>query len=158
MLKKRTIFDFFANVLIIYSISIISISIFCFIFGENAEDVSTIFQLGNKGLSINTMFEFFILSIFISATKWLFFTDIIIKNLSLTIRTVCMFGIVIIIVGIFAAIFNWFPVTMPLPWIMFIVCFVICTAISIIITTLKEKTENQKMKEALERLKKESLQ
>ena len=69
MLKKRTIFDFFANVLIIYSISIISILTFCFIFGENAKDVSTIFQLGNKGLSINTMFEFLILSIFISATK-----------------------------------------------------------------------------------------
>ena len=125
MLKKRTIFDFFANVLIIYSISIISILTFCFIFGENAKDVSTIFQLGNKGLSINTMFEFFILSIFISATKWLFFTDIIIKNLSLTIRTVFMFGTVIIFVGIFAAIFNWFTVTMTLTCIMFIVCFVI---------------------------------
>lgn len=157
MLKKRTIFDFFANVLIIYSISIISILTFCFIFGENAKDVSTIFQLGNKGLSINTMFEFLILSIFISATKWLFFTDIIIKNLSLTIRTVFMFGIVIIFVGVFAAIFKWFPVTMPLPWIMFIVCFFICTAISIIITTLKEKTESKKMEDALERLKKESL-
>ena len=103
------------------------------------------------------MFEFLILSIFISATKWLFFTDIIIKNLSLTIRTVFMFVIVIIFVGVFATIFKWFPVTMPLPWIMFIVCFFICTAISIIITTLKEKTENKKMEDALERLKKESL-
>lgn len=157
MLKKRTIFDFFANVLIIYSISTISILTFCFIFGENAKDISTIFQLGNKGLSINTMFEFLILSIFISATKWLFFTDIIIKNLSLTKRTICMFGMVIIFVGIFVAIFKWFPVTMPLPWIMFFICFFICTVISIIITTLKDKSENKKMEDALERLKKESL-
>ncbi len=157
MLKKRTIFDFFANVLIIYSISIISILTFCFVFGERAKDVSTIFQLGNKGISINTMLEFLALSIFISGMKWLFFTDIIIKKLSLTIRTVFMFGIVIIFVGIFAAIFKWFPVTMPLPWIMFFICFFICTAISIIITTLKDKSENKKMEEALERLKKESL-
>jgi len=157
MLKKKTIFDFCANILIIYSISVISILTFCFIFGENAKDVSTIFRLGNKGISINTMFEFLVLSIFISGMKWLFFTDIIIKNLSLTLRSVLMFGIVIIIVGIFATIFKWFPVTTPLPWIMFFVCFFVCTVISIIITMLKEKSENKKMEDALERLKKERL-
>ena len=68
-----------------------------------------------------------------------------------------MFGIVIIVVGIFATIFKWFPVTMPLPWIMFFVCFFVCTVISIIITMFKEKSENKKMEDALERLKKERL-
>ena len=157
MLKKRTVFDFFANVLIIYSISIISISLFCFLFGENAKEVSTIFKLGNNGISLNTLIEFWALAIIISGMKWIFFTDIIIKNLSLTLRSVLMFGIVIIFVGIFSAIFNWFPVTMPIPWIMFFICFFVCTLISTIISMLKERSENKRMKEALEKMKEESL-
>ena len=157
MLKKRTVFDFFANVLIIYSISIISISLFCFLFGENAKEVSTIFKLGNNGISLNTLIEFWALAIIISGMKWIFFTDIIIKNLSLTLRSVLMFGIVIIFVGIFSAIFNWFPVTMPIPWIIFFICFFVCTLISTIISMLKERSENKRMKEALEKMKEESL-
>ena len=59
--------------------------------------------------------------------------------------------------SLFSAIFNWFPVTMPIPWIMFFICFFVCTLISTIISILKERSENKRMKEALEKMKEESL-
>lgn len=156
MLKKKTIFDFCANVLTIFSISVVSISLFSVFFGENAKEVSTIFSLGNKGIPINTLKEFFMLSIFIASMKWIFFTDILIKNLSLVLRSTFMFGLVIIFVSIFATFFKWFPVSNPLSWIMFFICFFAFAFVSTIISILKEKLENKKMEEALEKLKEEN--
>lgn len=155
MLKKNTIFDYFANVLIIYSISVISIVLFCILFGEHAKGVSSIFSLGNTGISINTLVEFFALSVAIVGMRWLFFTDSIIKNLSITVRSILMFSCVIILVGVFAAIFKWFPVNMPIPWIMFFICFFVCALISTFISMIKEKNENKKIQDALNKLKEE---
>lgn len=157
MTRKNTIYDYLINVIIVYGISIISICLFCILFGEKAKSVSTIFSLGNEGISITTLIEFFMLSIIISGLRWLFLTNIIIKNLSITFRSALMFGCVIILVGIFAAIFKWFPVNMAMPWIMFFICFFICASASVYFSLLKEKSDNKKIQEALNKLKEENL-
>lgn len=153
MIKKNTIFDYIINVMLVYGISIISICLFCFLFGEEAKDVSTIFCLGNTGVSITTLIEFLMISIIISGLRWLFFTDIIIKNLSITFRCALMFSCVIILIGVFAAVFKWFPVNMAMPWIMFFICFFVCASISVCFSLLKEKSDNKKIQDALNKLK-----
>lgn len=155
MLKKNTIFDYLINVITVFGISIMSICLFCFLFGENAKEVSSIFRLGNTGISISTIIEFLILSIIISGLRWLFFTNLIIKNLSITSRCAFMFGSVIAVVGIFAATFKWFPVNMVMPWVMFFICFFSCALISVWISLVKEKSDNKKIEEALNKLKEE---
>lgn len=157
MIRKNTIFDFMINVMVVFAISIISICLFTFLFGKEAGGVSSIFALEEKGIPLSTVIQLLLLAFIITMMRWIFFTDKIIKTLSLTFRIILMFVTVIIMIGIFAAIFQWFPVNMVKPWIMFFVCFAICAIVSVIISSLKEKKENEKLQEALELLKQEDM-
>lgn len=157
MIKKNTIFDFMINFMVVFAISVISICIFTFLFGKDAEGVSSIFALGEKGIPLSTIIQFLVMAFIITMFRWIFFTDKLIKKLSLTFRIILMFVMVIIMIAIFAVIFQWFPVNMVKPWIMFFVCFAICATVSVIISSLKEKKENEKLQEALELLKQEDV-
>ena len=157
MLKKNTIFDFMINVMVVFSISIISLCLFTFLFGKDAQEVSTIFALGEKGIPLPTMMQFLVMSFMITMLRWIYFTDRLIKNLSLTFRIILMFLTVILMIAILAAVFEWFPVNMVLPWVVFLLCFVIYATGSVILFYLKEKKENEKLQEALEVLKKENV-
>lgn len=157
MIKKNTIFDFMINVMVVFAISIISICIFTFLFGEDAKGVSSVFSLGEKGIPLSTVIQFLVMAFMITMLRWIFFTDRLIKTLSMTFRIILMFITVIIMIAIFAAIFQWFPVNMIKPWIMFYICFVVYSTISVIISGLKEKRDNEKLQEALDTLKQEDI-
>lgn len=152
MLQKRTIFDFLGNVFMIYGITMGILVALCMLVGEDAREVSTMFMLGKEGLSISTMLQFFLMVVLLVGYEWLFLTDLLIKNWSIIARTVAMLVMVILTVGVFAAVFKWFPVDMAQAWISFLTCFFVCAAVSIGVSALKEKSENKKMQEALERL------
>ncbi len=155
MIKKNTIFDFLTHTMVIWGISVLSLCLFCFLFGESAREMSSIFELGNVGVPLKTLVQFLMLSVVITALRWIFFTDVLIKQLSTILRSIFMFSGVIISVGIAAAVFKWFPVNQLMPWIMFLLSFLICTVISIGVSMLKEKSENRKLEDALERMKSE---
>lgn len=157
MIKKNTIFDFMVHVMIVFSISVISICIFTLLFGKDAKEISSIFALGEKGIPLSTIIQFLMLAFIITMLRWIFLTDKFIKTLSLTLRIILMFIMIIVTIAIFAAIFQWFPVNMIKPWLMFFACFIICSIISVIISNLKEKKENEKLQEALELLKQEDV-
>ncbi len=157
MLREKTVFDFMGNVVVTYGISVICICLFTVLFGNDAKEISTIFALGENGIPIPTLIQFLFMALLITALRWLFFTDMLIKNRSIAVRSILMFTCVIFIVGVFAALFHWFPVKMVRPWAMCFISFTICTTVSVIICNLKEKSENKKLQEALERLRKEDL-
>ena len=71
----------------------------------------------------------------------------------MALRSVLMFASIFAVVTLFAVVFDWFPTDMALPWIMFIICFAISSAVSTIITAYSEKQENKKLDEALKRFK-----
>lgn len=153
MIKKSTIFDYLIQIMVIWGISILSLCVFCSVFGEMAKGYSSMFQLGNSGIAISTLIQYLFLSIIVASLRWLFFTDVLIKRVSIIIRTIMMFVCVILLIGIFAAIFQWFPVNDMKSWTMFFVCFFVCACISVVISAIKEKSDNKKMQEALEHLK-----
>lgn len=157
MAKKYTIFDFLTQIMLIWGISILSLCFFCLLLGEMAIGHSSIFHLGSTGIPIATAMQFFGLAIIITILKFIFFTDMLIKEWSIMLRTILMFTCVIISVGIFAAIFWWFPVNQIKPWLMFLICFFIYGSISVAVSVIKERSDNNKMQEALERLKGEEL-
>lgn len=157
MLRKNTVFDFMIHVMVIYGISVLCICLFTVLFGNDAKEISTIFALGENGIPIPTLIQFLFMAFLITALKWLFFTDKLIKNRSIAVRSIWMFTSVIFMVGVFAALFHWFPINMVRPWVMCFISFIICTTVSVIICNLKEKSENKKLQEALERLRKEDL-
>lgn len=153
MEDRKTIFGYAGQVFIIFGFSIVALNLFCILVGEYAQDVSSIYSLGKDGLSTATMMQFFGVSVCITGLRFLFFTDRIIKHMSISLRTVCMLMSIIVLIVLCAAVFGWFPIDMWQAWTGFFITFAVCFVGSMFLTHLKERTENRKMEEALRRLK-----
>ncbi len=150
MNQKNTILDFLSHVFMIFGITVVCLMVFVAIFGEDAERVSTIFQLKSSGIAIATLLQYLMMSVIITALRMVFFTDALIKNATIAVRTVAMFVSIILVIAIFAGVFGWFPIYMWEAWLAFFVCFAVCATISIVISTIKEKNDNAKLQAALE--------
>ncbi len=155
MEEKKTIFDYLGQVFMIFGITVAILNVFCLLFGDSAKEMSSMFVLGSQGIGIRTMAEYLIISAIVVGMRCLFFTDMLIKKLSVAARTALMVLSVLGVTIIFILIFDWFPVNMWQTWTMFFVCFGICFCLSTLMVSLKEKAENRKMQEALRRLKQE---
>lgn len=154
MRKKETIFDYVGQTFKVFGFSILCLNIFSFLFGESAEELSTMFVYGNHGLSLSTMMQFFAIAIIVTLLQALFFTDYLIKKLGMVWRIAAMFISIIAVIAFFIFRYDWFPVNMWEPWVMFFLCFGICGGVSVAVTMIKEKNENEKMQQALARMKK----
>lgn len=155
MEDRKTIFDYLAQVLMIFGFAMLTLNIFCVAFGDAARDISAMFALGNRGVPTEIAFQFLCISALVTAIRFLFFTDTFIKQMPLWLRTVCMLTAVIIAIAAFITAFGWFPVNMWQPWAMFFLCFGISFLASWLVMTIREKHENRRMEEALQKLKKQ---
>lgn len=154
MEEKKTIFDYLAQVLVVFGFGMLMLNIFCLAFGNSAKDFSAMFELGNQGIPVEIAFQFLCISALIVGARFIFFTDVLIKKMPVWLRTFCMLTTVVMIIAAFVIVFHWFPANMWQPWAMFFICFGISFLGSYLVTTIKEKTENRRMEEALQRLKK----
>lgn len=153
MEERKTIFDYLGQVFTIFGFSILVLIVMCTMVGEDAKGYSTLFDLGAEGLTIATMLQFLLAAVTNTLLRILFFTDIVIKKMSLAVRTGCMFGSVIFSILIFNMLFGWFPISDWLAWLSFFVCFGVCTITATRISIVKEKLENRKLEEALQKAK-----
>lgn len=153
MEERKTIFHYLGQIFMIYGITLAILNILCMFFGESAKEYSAIFSLGCEGVSIPIMVQFVVLSAIIVILRFLFFTDAVIKNMSVTARTICMILLVLVTISIFIIMFDWFPADKWQPWGMFFVCFAFSFVVSTWLSVSMEKAENKKMEEALKRLK-----
>lgn len=154
MEERKTIIDYIEQVMKIFGFSIVMLNIFCILFGESAKDFSGMFALGKEGLRVVTMLQFLTLAVWIVFCRFLFFTDIIIKNMGTVWRTFCMIGAILVVMVIYITAFQWFPKDEWLPWVMFVLSFFICFVVSLAVMAFKERIENKRMEEALEKMKK----
>lgn len=150
-----SVLKYLSQVFTIYGITSGLLNIFCILFGTSAYGFSTIFSLGNSGVSVATSFQFLLAVSLIVGLKFIFMTDILIKKMSLPARIIVMFAGAFATIIAFIFAFGWFPADMPIAWIMFIVCFIISCAVSTLISVLAEKQENRRLEEALKRYKEE---
>ena len=155
MKENTTIFDHIGNILNTFGVSVLVLLFVCGVFGDDAREMSSMFQLGSKGLALETMLQYLAVAVVIEIIRSFFFSDRFIKNASNTLRSGGMIFTIIMVVVLFIIAFDWFPVNKALPWIMFLVSFGICFSIGLWISNIQEKLENKKMEEGLERLKKE---
>lgn len=150
-----SVLKYLSQVFTIYGITSGLLNIFCILFGKSAYGFSTIFSLGNSGVSVATSFQFLLAVSLIVGLKFIFMTDILIKKMPLAARIIVMFAGAFATMIVFIFAFGWFPADMPIAWIMFIVCFIISCAVSTLISVLAEKQENRRLEEALKRYKEE---
>ncbi|MDE5818460.1 MAG: hypothetical protein K2I07_03945 [Lachnospiraceae bacterium] len=153
MEEKRNVFDYLGQILIVFGFSMLILNLLCLAFGNEAKDISAMFVLGNRGVPVEIAFQFLCVSALIVGARFVFFTDIVIKNMPLWMRTVCMLITAILIIAAFVVAFRWFPVMMWQPWAMFFVCFGLSFLGSYFVMVIKEKVENKRMEEALRRFK-----
>lgn len=161
MEERKTIFDYLGQVFSVFGFCIAILSVLGLMVGEEAREISSIFSLGKDGLSTATMMQFLGVSFCIMLFRTVFFTDGIVKRLSVMMRTVFMLlAVVAVIIGC-AFLFQWFPTRlcdgMWQAWLGFFTSFGLCFAGSLVITRIKERTQNRKMEEALRRLKEQEL-
>lgn len=155
MEERKNIFDYVGQVFQVFGFTISVLSLFCLWFGEDANVYSTMFALGKRGLSVATLLQFFAVSVCITALRFFFFTDVILKKMSVVWRTTGMFASILLVMAGFVVVCDWFPTDMWEPWMMFFLCFAVSAGVSTAVTILRERMENRRMEEALERLKHE---
>ena len=158
MEKGKTVFDYLAQVMIVFGFTMLALNIFCIVLGNSAKDLSAMFELGNQGIPVGIAFQFLCVSALTICVKFVFFTDVLIKNMPIWLRTICMLATIVAIITVFSVLFHWFPVDMWQSWAAFLMSFGLSFLGSYLVVVMKEKTENRKMEEALRRIKeKESI-
>ncbi len=153
MEERKHLLTYVEQVFQVMGISLLVIATVCAIVGEESQEYSTMFSLGGAGIPINTVWEFLLSSVCITALRFVFFTDTLIKRWSITGRTIAMVGTVIVLSGVFAYSFGWFPVDNPMCWAAFFVSFGICFLVSAVLSAKREQTENRQLERALRQMK-----
>lgn len=151
--KKKLLIQYIEEVFMIFGIMIMLMNLLCLIFGESAKGISQLFIFGNKGLSISIMIQFFCIALISVVLDYIFMTDKLIKHMSLLLRIICMMSFFLVIIVSFIILFDWFPINMWEPWLLFGVSFGISFVVGCVINVRKERLENEKMARALEELK-----
>ncbi len=153
MNKKDYIIKFLNQMFLIFGITITILSLLCLVIGEKAKHVSTLFDMGYSGLSMETIFQVLLTSFFITLINTLVFSDLLKLYISKTKRTIILLCFVFGIMFIFIHLFRWFPTDILMNWLLFALCFVLSSFISIYITFTTEKTDDKNMEIALKELK-----
>ena len=156
MEERKNILDYMEQVFVIFGVTIILISIIGIAVGDDAKDYSSMFVLGSEGIPLNTIFQYLLSSVCITALRFVFFSDTLFKKVTTVKRMIGLMVSVIMLIGLFIYVFSWFPVNEVKCWIIFLVCFVICSTISTVVSILKERLENEKLADGLKHLKEDN--
>ena len=151
MEEKKTIFNYISQAFATYGIIVLVFVVFNILLGDVAGDYSALFALGKDGMSIPVLLELLLLAIMITFAQVLFLTDKWIENMSMIIRYVLFFGTVMIVMIVMIIVFNWFPIGDMYAWGGFVISYTVSMITSALLTRLKERTENSKMQEALDK-------
>ncbi|MBR6154879.1 MAG: DUF3021 family protein [Treponema sp.] len=150
-MQKRLI-SFLKDFLEISASIVLIFTLLTLALGEGAGSVSSLFRLGSAGIAVESLLQLFLLSFTFSLLKLIFLTDAIIKSLSAVLRYILCFGLITIFILTFAFCFKWIPNEAKY-WLMFLACYVLSTAVSIIVSNLINKKEDKKLNDALRLIK-----
>ncbi len=155
MEDRKTLIDYIGQTFLVFGITITITTAICVFAGDGAKGYSTMFDLGSRGIPVPTVFQFLLSSACVTFLRFVFFTDVFFKKISVAKRTVSLCASVILLVGGFAYLFGWFPVDDAVCWISFLICFGICVAGGAVVSLWKERAENRRLENGLKRLKEE---
>ncbi|MBE5883940.1 MAG: hypothetical protein E7291_05940 [Lachnospiraceae bacterium] len=153
MENKRTLLDFMSFVMRTFGICICFLLVLTMMANAEMIEITSMFIFGNNAISITILLQFLLLSFITSILVFLFTSAYMIRFLSLTTRLILMPVSIILCLGITIYFFDWFPAGAPLPWILFMVSFLICFGISVAITLHKNKKADDDLNKALEKMK-----
>lgn len=142
-------YNFIAQVFILFAVDILFLMLLASIFGNEAKEISNLYQFGSKGLAISTMLQFLLNAVVIIFLKSLFFSGKLFKNMMTLWRTVFLLLSILVFNILFIIFFNWFPMNNVYAWTGFFLCFGGGFIISTSFMIIKTKLENKKYNELL---------
>ncbi len=151
MEEKKNFFYYMRQVFATYGLIVLAFIIMSIVIGEKAKDYAYLFFMGNAGLSTPILLELLFLAVMITLAQVIFLTDKWIMDMSMMIRNVLFFVSVLIVIVFMIVAFNWFPVGDMTAWLGFIISYALSMIISSLVTRLKERADNSKMQEALDK-------
>ena len=125
--------------------------ILTFFIGDEAAGVSSLFESGNFAIPVKSVFQFFILSFLTAIIKNCMYSNYMIKKLPRALRQILLFVLCFILLVIMILVCGWFSTDSKLPWLLTAIAFILSFSCTIIITTLLEKKDDDKMNSALEK-------
>ncbi len=151
MEEKKNIFNYISQLFATFGIIVTIFIVLSIFIGEGTGEYSSLFRLGREALTIPTLLQLLFIACAITCAQVIFYTDILIKNMALILRNVLFFMVVMGVLVVMAILFNWFPTDDPTAWISFAASFAISIAVSVFVMWLKERTENKRMRDALDK-------
>ncbi len=151
MEEKKTVFYYIRQAAATFGLIVLAFTVMSIVIGERAKGYADLFSMGNAGLSMPVLLELLLLAVIITLAQVIFLTDTWIINMSMTIRYVLFFVSVLILIVSMIVAFNWFPLSDMAAWLGFIISYALSMIISLLVTRLKERAENSKMQEALDK-------
>ena len=139
----------------VFAFTMITLNLLALAVGEDARTVSSIFSLGSAGISVKTSFQFLLSSAILTGLRFLFFSDTLNFKMPIWLRSLCLLGSALMVLAVMILAFRWFPGNEPKYWALFLFCFLISCAGSVLVAILKEKSENKQMANALQHFKEE---
>lgn len=155
MEKRFTIFSFFSEAVITFSIMVICIAFSANFLGKDASEISTLYKFGSEGIGVDTIFQFLLASLVMECSKVFWFSDKLFKHMMALWRTVGMVLSVIPIIAFFAGVFSWFPLNNVSAWCGFLITYGIFFGLSLLVVTLKIKLENKRIDKGFKKYRKE---
>lgn len=150
---KRTFFDFLSFVMRIFGICVCFLSALTLSANTEMIETGSMFTFGNEAISITVLLQFLLISFITAFLVFQFTSEYMIKLLPLTARLILMPLSIILCLGTAIYFFGWFPKGELLPWILFLVSFLICFGSSVIITLRKNKEADTNLNNALKEMK-----
>jgi len=141
--KNNSIFQFFSQTLILFAVIILVLALFASLFGEGAKALSTLYQLGSKGLATSTMLQILLSSASAIFLKNFFYSEKLFRKLMSLWRTVLLLLSVFIINIVYILIFDWFTFDNYYAWAGFLICFGGGCFLSILFMIIKSKLESR---------------
>ena len=151
MEEKKTVFSYIGQVFGTYGVIVTIFTLFSLLIGEGTGAYSPLFRLGRAGLTLETLWELLLLAAVITFIQVLFLTDRWIRDMSILLRNVLFFALVLVVIVGMILVFRWFPVNDLLAWAGFLLSFIVSMGVSVLLSRLKERAENRRMAAALEK-------
>ena len=151
MEDRKTIFTYIGETFATYGIIVFLFILITAGIGKDAEGYSTFFTFGNRAMSLHTLLQLLGLAVVISICRNVLFDDRWIRSMSMLARNVLFFLIITVTIVLFVILFGWFPINDMKAWIGFFISFAVSSTVAVVLSRIRERTENDKMNRALEK-------
>ncbi len=153
---KKFLSDYITNVLRNLGLAALALSAFVSLFGEQAKDITPLAALGSAGITVRVMLQMLLANLIAVALARLFLSETVIKDMKPGLRVILATGSAFLTVLVCILAFGWIPLHEKggiAGFICFVCCFLICFVSRAVLFLRREKQENQRLADALDRYK-----